>query len=346
MTLSIGNRNKRTEIMKAKIFFTIFIGFILTLSYFYYKKSHSLSNTHLTEVKVALDWNPNTHYIGMYIAKHLGWYEESSLDVSFVLPQKTTTPYLVSSGQTLIGVSYLNNVIHSYNKNLKVKIISALVSKNTSCLSWTDLHGIKTLRDLEGKTYGGFGSPEELASLRYIFRESDLNINKVKIINLGVSDFLKAIPRVADFMWIFMAWDGMKAKLNNIEIGSYYPSQRFEVFDHPAPLLISHSKLSRENRKTVEKFLQVTKKAYNFVIENPNKSIELFHESLNELPLSLMRESVFYLRDKFKEKDKAWGEIDPKSISRYVDWMKAEKLISKKPSLSEIHYDDILSGDL
>jgi ABC-type nitrate/sulfonate/bicarbonate transport system substrate-binding protein len=177
--------------MKGKIFFVFFIGFTLVLSYFYFKDSQLISNKNkLIPVKVALDWTPNTHYIGMYVAKHLGWYKEFALDVSFILPQKTTTPYLVSTGHTTIGVSYLNNVINAYNQNLKVQIIAALVSKNTSCLSWTDLKGIKTLKDLEGKTYGGFGSPEELASLSYIFKKNNLNIKKVKLINLGVSDFL------------------------------------------------------------------------------------------------------------------------------------------------------------
>jgi ABC-type nitrate/sulfonate/bicarbonate transport system substrate-binding protein len=62
------------------------------------------------EVKVALDWTPNTNHIGIYVAQELGYYKDQGLTVK-LLPYASTSPErLVSSGEAQFGFSYSNGI--------------------------------------------------------------------------------------------------------------------------------------------------------------------------------------------------------------------------------------------
>ena len=58
--------------------------------------SAEAGNENLTEITFALDWTPNTNHTGLYVAKALGYFEETGLDVDIVFVDGSSSAYFVA----------------------------------------------------------------------------------------------------------------------------------------------------------------------------------------------------------------------------------------------------------
>ena len=101
------------------------------------------------EVKVALDWTPNTNHIGIYVAQELGYYKDQDLTVK-LLPYASTSPErLVSSGEAQFGFSYSNGIAFARAAGLDVVQVFASIGKQQYLLAYrADDPSIKTPKAL------------------------------------------------------------------------------------------------------------------------------------------------------------------------------------------------------
>jgi ABC-type nitrate/sulfonate/bicarbonate transport system substrate-binding protein len=58
------------------------------------------------EVKVVLDWVPNTNHTGMYVALEQGYYKDLGLDVEIIQPPEGGALQLVAAGKAQFAVSF------------------------------------------------------------------------------------------------------------------------------------------------------------------------------------------------------------------------------------------------
>ena len=121
--------------------------------------------TELQKVSVVLDWTPNTNHTGLYVAKEKGYFKEQGLDVEIILPGETGADQLVASGNAEFGVSYQESITQARIQGVPIVSIAAVIQHNTSGFASPVAKNIKSPKDFEGKTYGGWGSPVEKAVL-------------------------------------------------------------------------------------------------------------------------------------------------------------------------------------
>lgn len=112
----------------------------------------------LTPVKIALDWTPNTNHTGLYAAKELGYYAEEGLDVQIVQPGAAGSDTMVTSGEAQFGISAQEALTLARLQDVPLVSIAAIIQHNTSGFAAPKDRNIKTPKDFEGKTYGGWGS--------------------------------------------------------------------------------------------------------------------------------------------------------------------------------------------
>ena len=107
-------------------------------------------------VQVVLDWFPNTNHTGLYVALEQGYYAEEGLDVEIIQPgEGNTAEQLVASGQVQFGVSYQESVTQARAQDIPIVSLAAVIQHNTSGFASLKEDGIVTVRDFEGKRYGG-----------------------------------------------------------------------------------------------------------------------------------------------------------------------------------------------
>lgn len=281
----------------------------------------------VTEIKVALDWVPNTNHTGLYVAAHEKFFEAEKLRASFIQPTQSTTTQLVAAGSVPFGVSYKTDVLRARDAGMPIVSIAAIIQENTSCFAWRTSTGIRSPKDWEGKRYGGWGSPEETATLKYIMKKHGADFSKLKVVTTGLSDFLPSTERNADIMWIYLGWDGVRAEQNNVKIGTLCLRDFGAPLNHHSPLLITSEKLVRENPALVRRFVAAASRGYRVAIDNPARASSDLLKQVPELDKKFIEASAKYLSKEYAKGAKQWGMQNGELWKGYAQWLKEQKLI-------------------
>ena len=279
-----------------------------------------------TKVSVTLDWTPNTNHTGIYVAKELGYFADAGLDVEILQPGQGVTDQIVATGKSQFGVSYQENVIRARSENIPLVSIAAVTQHNTSGFASLKSAGIVSPKDFEGKRYGSWDSPSELAILKNIMMKSNADFSSVKIIS-GVYDFFSTIGKDADFEWIYYGWDGAEAKRRNIEINYIALKDLNPVFDYYTPVIITSEKLLAENPELATKFLAAVSRGYEYCIANPAQAADILMKNVPELNAEQVKLSMDYLSKEYQADASKWGLQKPEVWQRFIEWMYTERLI-------------------
>lgn len=282
-------------------------------------------------ISLLLDWKPNTNHTGFYVAKEKNFYSENGLDLTILNPTQTTTTTLVGTGRADFGISYANDVIYARNANIPIVVLAAIIQSDTSCLVWRKTAHISGPRDFEERRYGGWGSPEEIATLKYIMEKNHADFSKIKMLNSGMTDFLLATMKNVDFTWEYKAWGILNAQINHVAVETYCPSEHFPELNKPSPLLITNEKMIKEHPDLVKRFLLATEKGYEIAIKNPEQASQILLKAIPELDAHLVQTSAQFLAPLYQGKAKHWGDLDKNKFEAYAQWMKQVGLIQAVP---------------
>ena len=308
------------------------------------KGSDQQSNSDLEKVTVVLDWTPNTNHTGLYVALDKGYYKEQDLDVEIVQPSDGSATTIVATGKADFGVSYQEDITYAKTSEdpLPIKAIAAIIQHNTSGFASPASKNIKTIKDFENKTYGGWGSESEKATLNAVMTTNDANFDTVKIVDIGEDDFFTATKGDIDIANIFEGWTGVEAKLRGEDINYIATKDLDERLDYYTPLLITSEKIASSNPELAKKFLAATSKGYEDCVENPEESAKILLKYAPEISEDLAIESQKYLADKYIDDASRWGEMKDSVWDNYTDFMKEYKLINKDMKASDAYTNEFL----
>src|SRR3954447_26721720 len=121
-----------------------------------------------TTVRLALDWTPNTDHTAFYVARHEGWYRDAGIDLQ-ILPYATAAPEtLLAAHQAECGISFQDSLTFAVAKRADIVSVAAILQKTASAIGVLASSSIARPKDLDGKTYAGFGYPNEVPTLKAV----------------------------------------------------------------------------------------------------------------------------------------------------------------------------------
>lgn len=298
----------------------------------------------LEKVTVVLDWVPNTNHTGLYVARDLGFYEEAGLEVEIIQPSEGGAASLIAAGQGEFGISYQEEVTYARTAGepLPIKAIAAVIQHNTSGFASPVEKGIVTPKDFEGKKYGGWGSPAEVAVLKGLMAKEGADFDKLQMVDLGALDFFAATKSHVDFTWIFYGWDGIAAELNNVPI-NFIRLQDFEAsLDYYTPVIIANEDTLNERPELVEAFMAATAKGYQYAMENPEEAVKSLLKDAPEVDEAIAVASQIYLADQYQAEAPQWGIMDAGVWTNYAKWMYDNGLIDAMLEVEGAYTNDFL----
>lgn len=273
-------------------------------------------------VQVQLDWTPNTNHFGIYVALAQGWYKDAGLDVE-VLPYTDVNPDLiVANGKADVGISFPANVIFSRASGLDVVSIAGVLQSSVTEIAVLDSSGILRPRDLDGKTYAGFGLPYEQALIRTVIT-ADGGKGDFKSVTLSTAAYEALYNGRADFTEIYTTWEGIEAQLKGVKLRTFRYDQ-YGVPDFPGVLLVASQSRLDKNEEKLRRFLEVTRRGYEFAVQQPQAAAQLMlaylpSETFPE-PEQLKR-SADLIAKSLLAPDGRWGMQDPAKWNAYTAWL-------------------------
>jgi ABC-type nitrate/sulfonate/bicarbonate transport system substrate-binding protein len=228
----------------------------------------------LTTMTLALDWTPNTNHTGIYVAQQQGWYRDQGIDLKILPYSASVSPdTLVSSGKADVGISSTESIVADQATGQPVVSIAAIIQHNTSALVTLASSGLSRPRDLNGKTYGGFGAPYEPAVVGAIIKH-DGGKGVFKNVNLdtGAMDALKA-HRI-DFVWVFEGVEGVEAQLEGVKL-NVFPVTDYGIPDYYTPALITGPKQIKNEADLLHRFMTATTRGYEYARTHVKESAQM-----------------------------------------------------------------------
>ncbi|MPZ50780.1 MAG: ABC transporter permease [Dehalococcoidia bacterium] len=275
------------------------------------------------KITVQLDWTPNTNHLGIYVALAQGWYEAAGLDVE-ILPYTDVAPdTIVAAGQADFGVSFPPQVVFSRAAGLDIISVAAVMQRSVTELAVLDSSDIRRPRDFDGRVYAGFGLPYEEPQISTVIK-ADGGQGNFDTATLSTAAYEAIYNRRADFTEIFTAWEGIEAELRGIKLRTFR-YDNYGVPDIYSVVLIAGTEALSERADDYRRFLDITRRGYEFAAQNPAEAARVFLEypALRDLfpEPEMVRRSAAMLAPIYMAGVERWGGQDEAKWDAYMDWL-------------------------
>src|SRR5690348_572369 len=137
-----------------------------------------------TKIRFTLDWLPGSYHAPFFIALYKGYYKAEGLDVSIDAGKGSGRVVReLATGVYDIGYPDINVLTEFNAKNPKLAFPEVMMGyeQNPSGLFFLKSSGIKTIKDLEGKTLGPVANDSTYKTLPVFAKLNNLDLSKVKI---------------------------------------------------------------------------------------------------------------------------------------------------------------------
>jgi len=298
----------------------------------------------MDEVILILDWVPNTNHTGIFVAQSKGFFEQAGLEVDIIQPGEVYAEQAVAGGAADFGVSFQEQVTLARADGVPIVSIAAIIQHNTSGFASREELGAETPADWDGLRYGSFGSPFEEPTLQVMMECAGGDYDALEIVDTGYSDPLALLDeRQIDLAWIFYAWQGIQAELQNIDLDVVMMEDWFDCIpDYYTPVLITSEETINERPSVVEAFLTAISMGYQFAIENPDEAAGILLEAAPELDQDLVYASQNWLSPRYQSNAAQWGVQELSVWENYSQWMDRYDIIPNSIDAGSAFTSDFL----
>lgn len=225
-------------------------------------------------VSIALDWTPNTNHIGLYVARELGYYAEAGLDVEILPYTDTSAGALVANHVADFGILGSIGLMTQRAGGADLVATYAVTQTETGRLVFNaDRADIQRPRDLDGRTYGGFGSAWEAALINSMIR-ADGGKGAFETVTLGTSAYEALANGAVDFTLEVYTWEGVKAELEGKAQRAFRYAD-FGVPDQHTTFIGSSAAYLSKNPQTAAAFIGATQRGYAYAVDHPDQAADI-----------------------------------------------------------------------
>lgn len=277
------------------------------------------------QVRFALDWAPNTNHIGVYVAEELGYFEDAGLEVEILPYASTPVPDLLDAGAAEFGLAGQAGVQVARTAGRDVVSVFQVVQKETGHIIFLgDREDIQRPADLDGLTFGGFGSPM-LQALTTTVIQNDGGSGEFTEISLDTGAYEALSSGNIDFTLSVSTWEDIQAEIDG------HPYQSFRYQDYGVPELhtagISASRTYvKNNPEATKAFIAAVRRGYQYAVDDPAAAAQILIDA-NPATLGnseeLVRRSTEKLAQEgyFVAEGVPLGAAQPEIWEGYGDWL-------------------------
>ncbi|MFC4377680.1 ABC transporter substrate-binding protein [Nocardia halotolerans] len=224
-------------------------------------------------IRFALDWTPNTNHVGLYVALQRGYFADAGLDVQVLPYNNTSVDTVIDAGNAEFGISTHNSSTFARASGARVKsVLAPLQHWATGIGVRADRADLASPKDLDGKTYAGFGDPGEREALQQVIR-NDGGTGDFTSVVLGSSAYEAVYSGKADFTVSYLAWEGIEAEHHGTPM-RYFKYTDFGFPDAYAIVIDANEGWLADNPDRAAQFVQALQRGYRFAADNPDAAAQ------------------------------------------------------------------------
>ncbi len=234
------------------------------------------------KMTVLLDWFVNPDHGPIIVAQENGYFAEQGLEIEIVPPaDPSAPPRLVAAGQADLAVSYQPQLHLQIHEGLPLKRVGTLVATPLNCLLVLKNGPITSLADLKGKKIGFSVAGVEEAILTAMLGQHDIGLDDIEMINVNFSLSPSLMTGQVDaVIGAFRNFELNQMEIEGVEGRCFYIEEEGVP---PYDELIYVANPENMDADKIARFLAATEKATQYIVNNPEKSWEIFAATSPEL---------------------------------------------------------------
>ena len=310
------------------------------------EKKEALGPNEARPMTLLLDYFPNADHAGIYAAQAGGHFRDAGLKVDIRQPTDPAAPIKqVAAGRVDLAVSYEPEVLRARDEGLKVVSVAALVREPLTSIVSLPAAGIRSPKDLAGKTVGTAGIDYQAAYLQTILLEAGVDTKTVKQRNVGFNLTPALITGKVDaVLGAFWNYEGTELRLKRRRPQIIRVDQAGVPTYDELVLVASQDALKRDREK-IRAFIGALARGTKALSRNPREGVRGLLEANPDLDPRLQRAVVKVTLPLFlPKKGKPFGFQDPRRWQEFAAWMRENKIVRKIPDASGAFTNEFLPG--
>jgi len=306
---------------------TLLVVFIISIS--------MLQAQDLEKVTLQLQWKYQFQFAGFIVAKERGYYEELGLDIELVEYNNTNILDELIEGKSDFTLS--NSIIVHKDKKLRDVSLLATYFQRSPLIIVTQPE-IKNVLDLRGKKLMLSENDLKNSSLSMLLEYFSINRHNTRILDQSFS-LDEFIERKIDAIASFKSNEIFELKQRNIPFNIIDPVEY--GFSTNAINLFATHKTVQERPKFVNKFLQASKKGWEYALSHIDEVALLIHEKYQpKKSLELLRYEGEVTKNLMLLNLYDIGEINEEFVEKtYKQFLKSKKIFTNQNSDKLIYKD-------
>jgi NitT/TauT family transport system substrate-binding protein len=229
----------------------------------------------LDKVTLRLDWVYGSEHAPIFLAKEKGFFTAEGIDVN-ILPGEgsTVTVKLVGNRTTEFGYAGADQALMAFGRELPVVSTAVILQKSPSAIIFPSSTGIKSLKDLYGKTLGVQLRSSTEKQWRAVEKIQNLDTSKIKEVpaDRAIAQLIANKSIEAGIAFYFN--DGLKLVSDGTPMGwILFSDVGLPIY---STALLTNAELIKENPDLVRRFTRAFIKGWVYSEEHPKEALDLF----------------------------------------------------------------------
>ena len=276
-------KKNKTIIVIACVFFVLLVSPALTFA----AGSRQAAAPGLEQVNFRLDWLPSAYHAPVFVALERGYWEEEGLSVDVRFGEGSIlTAQLVAGGGADVGWANLTVMASAIQEGLPLRSIYGIYQRNALGVMVLEQSGIRSARDLEGRSIVVTGTGEESVLIPLWLAFNDANADAIRLINIESREARRAmfLRGEVDAMW--------ETGFSNVPVLQAQTQDRINFVsisegDRPMALLlqgiIAHTRTIEQRPDMLRGFVAGLQRGFEYSIENPGEAIDIMMARVPEM---------------------------------------------------------------
>ncbi|WP_405876536.1 ABC transporter substrate-binding protein [Streptomyces sp. NBC_00005] len=273
----------------------------------------------LTTVTFALDYLPGATHNGLAYAMQKGLFAKEGIKIKILPVGTTPSDALIGTGKAQFGfTSSYASALTDLAAGMSVKSIFLAMPHDPSAISVLASSGITSPAGLAGKTYGGYGTPMELALVNsMIAKAGGHGAVKQVVLSVGSIEALKSKKVDAASTW---PDDDYTATQDGTKFTKFQPTD-YGVPANSGVLVLANNSYAQKNPKIARGLAKALREGYQAAIDDPkaaNAALAAQFPSINRKLVD------FTTGAQAKDMVNSDGPVGTQSVQKmqaYADWM-------------------------
>ena len=227
-----------------------------------------------TRIDFVLNWIAGGDHAPYYYAAQEGWYEEAGLDVRIEQGKGSTAAVQRTGvGQTQIGLADMGTALVAKGQGADLTAIMNVYANSPYGMYWLKSSGIEDIHDFPGRSIGNPPSDAARAMWPALAKSVGIDPDSVRWVNVQPNAKLAGVKAGSiDITTSFYNIHHIFERELGEDMG-YFAWKEYGINPYGNSLFV-HGPFLEENPEAVAAFTEVTQRAFQFCVENPDPCVE------------------------------------------------------------------------